>query len=298
MSKIYIVLILLALFAYGWWYVTPHYVSTESSQKLINTVSYFCNENKTIKAEFFAGEKKEVVSGEMPIPTDTVNVYLSDGTNLVLNQTISANGARYTNQDESFVFWSKGNTVLILENNEEKNYTGCIVVESQPEGSSLSEVYVNSLEGFSIRIPQGYEIDEAYQRELTSEKIIEGIRFYIPESKAEGTNLSNDSYISIEKISNTESCSADLFFDTTIGGAQNINENTETFSVAGNDDAAAGNRYEEIVYAIPGSIPCIGIRYFIHYGVFENYEEGSVSEFNKDDLIKEFDSIRRTFIQA
>lgn len=298
MSKIYGVFILLALFVYGWWYVTPHYVSTESSQKLINTVTYFCSENKTIKADFFAGEKKEIVLGEMPIPTDTVNVYLSDGTNLILNQTISASGARYANQDESFVFWSKGNTVLILENNEEKNYIGCIVVESQPEGTNLSEVYVNSSEGFSIRIPQGYEVDESYQKELESEEIIKGIRFYVPEVKTQGTNLSNDSYISIEKLSNVEACSADLFFDTTIGGAQNINENTETFSVAGNDDAAAGNRYEEIVYAIPGSIPCVGVRYFIHYSVFENYEEGTIVEFDKDELIREFDLIRKTLIQA
>lgn len=298
MSKIFSLLIVLALFAYGWWYVTPHYISTESDQKKIATISYSCNENKKLRAEFFEGEKVEVKEGEMPVPTDTANIYLDDGRNLVLNQTISASGVRYTNQDESFVFWNKGNTALILENNEEKNYIGCIAVADQPAGTNLNGVYTNSSNGFSIRIPDGYEIDESYQRELTPEKVISGTRFYIPESKAMGTNLANDSYISIEKIPNTDSCSADLFFDTTIGGAKNIQENDMTYSIAGNDEAAAGNRYEEIVFAIPGSIPCVGVRYFIHYGVMENYEEGTVAEFNRDELIREFDLIRYTLIQA
>ncbi len=298
MSKIYGILILLALFAYGWWYVTPHYISTESSQKLINTVSYSCNDSKTIKAEFFEGEKKEVMEGEFPTPTDTVNIYLSDGRNFILNQVVSASGVRYINNDETFVFWTKGNTALILENNEEKDYQGCIVVTEQPEGSNLSEIYTNPSEGFSIRIPQGYEIDETYQKELAPENIINGIRFYIPEIKSEGTNLLNDSYISVEKIDNTNTCSADQFLSSTIGGAQNITEDATVYSVAGYDEAAAGNRYEEVVFAIPGSFPCVGIRYFIHYGVLENYEENSVIEFDKDELMREFDLIRKTLIQA
>ena len=67
-----------------------------------------------------------------------------------------------------------------------------------------------------------------------------------------------------------------------------------TYSVASSTGAAAGNRYEETVYALPGTNHCIAVRYFIHYGVIENYPVGLVREFDKKSLLKEFDTIRRT----
>lgn len=36
---------------------------------------------------------------------------------LYLPQTISASGARYANSDQSFVFWNKGDTAFIEQNN-------------------------------------------------------------------------------------------------------------------------------------------------------------------------------------
>ena len=37
---------------------------------------------------------------------------------MLLLQAISASGARYANTDESFVFWTKGNTAFIEENHK------------------------------------------------------------------------------------------------------------------------------------------------------------------------------------
>lgn len=87
---------------------------------------YSCNNNKIINAVFYKGENITVQPGEMPIPTGSVKISLSDGRSFTLPQTISADGSRYANSDESFIFWSKGDGALIFENNEEKNYTGCI----------------------------------------------------------------------------------------------------------------------------------------------------------------------------
>jgi len=46
-------------------------------------------------------------------------------------------------------------------------------------------------------------------------------------------------------------------------------------------EGAAGNRYEEQVWALKDSSPCFAVRYFIHSTVVENYPEGTVIEFDK-----------------
>jgi len=71
---------------------------------LITKVSYICKDDKTIEASFYKGELKLVAPGEMPKPNGSVKIVLSDGRKLDLIQTISADGSRYVNADESFVF--------------------------------------------------------------------------------------------------------------------------------------------------------------------------------------------------
>ena len=103
----------------------------ENASTLITQVTYICNGDKTIEAAFYKGETKPVEPGEMPIPSGSVKIVLSDGRSFDLPQTISADGGRYANNDESFVFWSKGDSATILENNIEKDYKGCIVLPKE-----------------------------------------------------------------------------------------------------------------------------------------------------------------------
>jgi len=103
----------------------------EKTSTLIVQVTYICNGSKTIEVAFYKGETKSVELGEMPIPSGSVKIVLSDGRNFDLPQTISADGGRYANNDESFVFWSKGDGAIILENNIEKDYKGCIVLAKE-----------------------------------------------------------------------------------------------------------------------------------------------------------------------
>ena len=88
---------------------------------VINSATFDCAENKNIKALFFA---------------DRVELTLSDGRNMLLPQGVSASGARYANEDESFVFWNKGDTAFIEEGNT-TTYQNCIVENSEkPQPSS------------------------------------------------------------------------------------------------------------------------------------------------------------------
>jgi membrane-bound inhibitor of C-type lysozyme len=80
-------------------------IQSTSTPKVIADVVFFCDENKFIAAKFM--EK-------------SVDLTLSDKREMALPQTISGSGARYANEDESFVFWNKGDTAFVQEG---ENYT-------------------------------------------------------------------------------------------------------------------------------------------------------------------------------
>lgn len=264
------------------------------------TASYLCDGGKTMTATFYRGATPPPpVPGEPPVPTGSVALTLSDGRVMTLAQTISADGARYSNgnpsmqSSESFVFWSRGNGALVLEDNQQKSYIGCVIVSPEPAGSGLSQAYATSTLGFSIRYPAGYTLDTAYRyQELGPGRDIAGVKFTIPASVAAGTNLGADSYLSVETIPQMQDCSAGLFLDR--GVARMVTESGMAYSIASTTGAGAGNRYEETVYAFPSTSSCLAVRYFIHYGVIENYPPGAVREFDRQSLVGQFDAIRRT----
>ena len=127
-NSIIIFIIAIIIVGVGVWYFG---INKNLPLSLITQVDYSCNNNKTINAAFYKGEEKAVQPGEMPIPSGSARIVLSDGRNFDLLQTISADGARYANSDESFIFWSKGDGALILENDEEKDYVGCMILAKE-----------------------------------------------------------------------------------------------------------------------------------------------------------------------
>lgn len=256
------------------------------------TVSYQCAAGKSITATFINGDTVPPADPDLPpTPGGSAHIVLSDGRVLDLKQTISADGARYAVSDESFVFWSKGNGAIVLENNQEKSYIGCMTVAAAT--AALPRAYVNSATGFSLRLPEGYKIDESYQYQLNPVVTIPGVKFTIPASLAGGTNLSTDTYLSVETLADASSCTADRFLDG-INPASDQTDGDMTYSVASASNAGAGNRYEETVYAFPGTSPCVAVRYFIHYTNIQNYDPGTRSEFDRAALLNTFDMIRRS----
>lgn len=266
--------------------------SKNKDKNKIASVKYICDEGKTLTAIFF--ESKSVLATSTNIQDIShgfLVVKLDDGRSFELNQTISADVGRYANKDESFVFWNKGSSALILEFDTERFYRGCKEYDAIENSYTNLTTYLDPIFNFSIKYPKDYIQDKKYKYTLLGSDIsIDGVKFIIPKKYTDGNNLSSDSYISFENISNSKSCSASLFLSNVV--SKNISENGSDYSFATTTSAAAGNRYEEYVYAFPKNNTCLAARYFIHYGAIENYAIGAVGAFNKDNLLKEFDAIR------
>lgn len=152
---------------------------------------------------------------------------------------------------------------------------------------------------FSVMYPSNFTANDAYTYDAFEGKPISGVKFSVPASQAEGTNLSSDSGVSVEWLPRAQSCTGDIYMlanvralDTTMGST--------TYSLATSSEAGAGNLYEEMVYAIKNSKPCTAVRYFIHSSNISNFpaegEEGAVREFDRAALVRQFDSIRDALV--
>lgn len=272
-------------------------------------VTYTCKDDKLIGAKFFIPTidvPSPLATAEPPEPKGLVDITLSDGRSLHLTQTISASGIRYTNKDESFVFWSKGTAAIVLENNKAGAFIDCEErVGGMNQPTSIKKFLYDN-QKFSIILPRfttppqpqrtdSYLVNEAHSYGLIPGENILGVQFKIPTLLAAGTNLAEDSYISVEHINNVKKCSADMFLEGKASTTQFI-EKGSVYTVASSTGAAAGNRYEETVFAQQDKNTCYGVRYFIHYGVFENYPAGSIKRFDKEKLLEQFNQIRQTLV--
>jgi membrane-bound inhibitor of C-type lysozyme len=81
----------------------------------VSQVKFVCKDDKSIDATFYS---------------DKVDLTLSDGRGMSLPQTMSGSGIRYANADETFVFWSKGDTAFVTEGADEKEtFSDCVVAK-------------------------------------------------------------------------------------------------------------------------------------------------------------------------
>ena len=148
---------------------------------------------------------------------------------------------------------------------------------------------------FSISHPDNFGVDETYAYSQFEGKPILGVKFTVSTVATQGTNLSADSGLSVEMLPRAIRCTGDIYLPANVK-AMSMTMGSTTFSVASSTGAAAGNMYEEQVYAISESKPCIAVRYFIHSSNIANYDPGTVAEFDRAALLSEFDAMRDSLI--
>src|SRR3989344_2243082 len=126
---------------------------------------YWFNREKTIKAPFTCDNGKLIEAVFYPDNDTRVDLKLSDGRSLSVPKTISASGIRYANQDESFVFWNKGNTAFITENGQ-NTYDNCIVAGSEdlPQVQSISDsnIKINYNNTFGLAVTKDQILVKSY----------------------------------------------------------------------------------------------------------------------------------------
>lgn len=121
LSKIVAVIVYIATLGIGFYFgekygeaktiisQAPEINQNQESPNIINAL-FTCDEEKEINALFYDSK---------------VELSLSDGRNFLLLQGISASGARYVNENETLVFWNKGDTAFLQED-EEITYDNCL----------------------------------------------------------------------------------------------------------------------------------------------------------------------------
>ena len=168
--------------------------------------------------------------------------------------------------------------------------SGSIVPPPPPPPSApVTSTYATST--FSLVYPSEYSVDEEYTYDAFKGKPVAGVKFSVPASISEGTNLSSDTGVSVEWLPRANKCTGDIYVLPNVRATSLVVGST-TYSVATTSEAAAGNLYEEQVFAIADSKPCTAVRYFIHSSNIGNFEPGVAVEFNRDALLREFDNIR------
>ncbi len=149
---------------------------------------------------------------------------------------------------------------------------------------------------YSVKYPGDFTIDTRYTYDqFGPKKLIHGVKFIIPSTMATGTNLSADTGISVEQLPRAKNCTGDIYLKANVT-AHTITEGGIKYSFASSTGAAAGNRYEEDVYALATSSPCTAVRYFIHSAAIENFPAGRVRAFNRGALLTKFDKIRQSLV--
>lgn len=119
-------IIILAIIAGIAAFFHPTVESGMAVKQPIADVTYVCDGGKTMHVLYYQGTTTPPASpGMPPTPGGSVTVTLSDGRTMTLPQTISADGARYANADESFIFWSKGDGAFVMEGNA-TTYANCV----------------------------------------------------------------------------------------------------------------------------------------------------------------------------
>ncbi|HEY2070911.1 MAG TPA: hypothetical protein VGG48_15255 [Rhizomicrobium sp.] len=150
-------------------------------------------------------------------------------------------------------------------------------------------LYRDARYGFTIAYPPHWAVNAAFRRDIGP--VIHGVSFTVSAEVTQGTNLASDTKLSVEHVDGR--CHAGRFLDSPTD-EHDVTDGAHGYSMASTQDAGAGNRYEETVYAFAHGGTCFGIRYFIHYGAIQNYDPGTVKAFDHDALTAAFDRMRRS----
>lgn len=120
---------------------------------------------------------------------------------------------------------------------------------------------------------------------------------YIDTQSYENTNLI-EAYLLFGSSTDSQTlaaCTEPITLDAgeTVTGELMID--SVSFTKTESSGVGAGNIYEQIHYRAAQDGTCFEFTYFIHYGNIGNYDPASVTDFDRDALVQQFDEVLSTF---
>jgi len=169
-----------------------------------------------------------------------------------------------------------------------------IVISVKPAVPKSWKTFADEKHGFAISYPGNWRVDPGYVYNGFDHDI-HGVAFFVPEGQTRGTNLSPSwTGVTVEHV-DAAKCDATKFLPDP-QDLKTLNNAGHLWSTANMTDAGAGNFYDIAVFALPGTKPCLAVRYTIHSTNIGNYDPGTVKEFDRDGLIRTFAKIRHTLV--
>ncbi len=276
-------LVALVVIAFGVWYVTSKArILEKGTDKLINTALYTCDGGKTITASFYEGPPAPMPKpGEPPTSNDSVVLTFESGSSIMLGRTVSADGGRYVNTDESFVFWDKGNNALVLQNGAEKDYTGCMT----GDGGALQTVSTGK--GITFSYPDDFGLATMPEQVLAKSYIPpcnEGFNYclYYDGADYQGTNFESAGIgITARTDLSTSTClsAPPLGYTRPLVTTTTVNAAYAASVMGPAGDAGAGHYAAGSVYRLLFGNTCYEFETRIGETQFANYPPGAILQF-------------------
>ncbi len=156
--KKYIALLIIIVVALTLWIWRD---KPNSSETQVGAAVYTCDNGREISAIYYENPAKAapVTPGEPPVPTGSVELSLNGAASTTLPQTISGSGVRFANEDESLIFWNKGNSAIVMHgDNLDPDYENCMTNTNNADNTE--QTYTSDTYGFSFDIAAGYTYKE------------------------------------------------------------------------------------------------------------------------------------------
>ncbi|MES2225850.1 MAG: MliC family protein [Patescibacteria group bacterium] len=277
MKKTYtIIVIVLVLLMLAGIYVVSHYRATPPIPAPTTSVTYACNDNKTIQAGF----------------TDTDAVLtLSDGRTVTLPHVMSGSGIRY--EANGIVLVGKGDNAF-LEENGTQTYVDCIANSSAdaPTTGDATQ-FMDSGKTFSFSYPKAFTLsggDLGYTQSWMENATTSGLvlaKVTLPKSFQPSTNFS-EAVFTVGTSPDPTAVATCLTYNPSGGPATSSSSETingTTYTVLHSSDAGAGNLYETTSYRTIRNSQCYAIEYTIHSTNIGNYSpDQGITAFDRDSV--------------
>ncbi|HKK44079.1 MAG TPA: MliC family protein [Balneolaceae bacterium] len=275
-----VVLIITGGLVWLWFYSGQH----NQSPKQVKEVTFVCSEGKSIQAAF---------------SKDNVRLKLSDGRDFSLDQAISASGARYANGEGGIVFWNKGNTAFITEN-DSTTYRHC-VVKGEDDLTNL-EMFRDEEGYFVLRYPhvlkryRSSAADTSGWSYASTEKGDLAVQLKLDSSFQPNTNFA-EATMSVGWSQHPKALKECL---ESLPGmrikADTVMFNTTRFVRSRYADAGAGNFYQVVQYRTLKENRCYSIEEMVHSMNIHNYPpERGITEFDSTRVWKILNTAVSTF---